>query len=87
MEATCSYETSIDFQRATQRYIPEDRNLGNNFAFIRDVPYLHFGRDTDISDKYFVVFLRQMSRYYFKLRHNQFLPHVLKSIIYRHPII
>jgi hypothetical protein len=24
MEATCSSETSVDFQRATQRHIPED---------------------------------------------------------------
>jgi hypothetical protein len=24
MEATCSSETSVDFQRTTRRYIPED---------------------------------------------------------------
>jgi hypothetical protein len=25
--ATCSSETSVDFQRTTRRYIPEDRTL------------------------------------------------------------
>jgi hypothetical protein len=29
MEAICSYETSVDFQRATWRYIPEDGTLLN----------------------------------------------------------
>jgi hypothetical protein len=27
MEATCSSETSVDFQRTTWRYIPEDGTL------------------------------------------------------------
>jgi hypothetical protein len=27
MKATCSSETSVDFQRTTRRYIPEDRPL------------------------------------------------------------
>jgi hypothetical protein len=27
VEATCSFEISVDFQRTTQHYIPEDRNL------------------------------------------------------------
>jgi hypothetical protein len=27
MEAVCSTETSVDFQRTTRRYIPEDRTL------------------------------------------------------------
>jgi hypothetical protein len=27
MEATCSFETSFDFQRTTRRYIREDRTL------------------------------------------------------------
>jgi hypothetical protein len=30
MEATCSSETSVDFQRTTRRYIPEDRTLHTN---------------------------------------------------------
>jgi hypothetical protein len=30
MEATCSFETSADFQRNTCRYIPEDRALLNH---------------------------------------------------------
>jgi hypothetical protein len=30
MEATCSYGTWVDFQRTTQRYIPEDRTLHND---------------------------------------------------------
>jgi hypothetical protein len=32
MEATCSSVTSVDFQRATRRYIPEDRTQ-NKFVF------------------------------------------------------
>jgi hypothetical protein len=31
--ATCSSETSADFQRSTQHYIPEDRNLQRNRYF------------------------------------------------------
>jgi hypothetical protein len=27
MKATCSSETSVDFQRTTWRYVPEDKNL------------------------------------------------------------
>jgi hypothetical protein len=27
LEAVCSSETSVDFQRTTRRYIPEDRTL------------------------------------------------------------
>jgi hypothetical protein len=30
MEATCLSETSVDFQRITRRYIPEDRTLHND---------------------------------------------------------
>jgi hypothetical protein len=30
MEATCSSETSVDFQRTTHRYIPEHRTLHNH---------------------------------------------------------
>jgi hypothetical protein len=30
MEATCSSETSVDFQPTTRRYIPEDRTLHNH---------------------------------------------------------
>jgi hypothetical protein len=33
MEATCSSETSNDFQRTTRRYIPEDRTLHNVMVF------------------------------------------------------
>jgi hypothetical protein len=29
MEATCSSETSVDFQRTTRRHIPEDTTLHN----------------------------------------------------------
>jgi hypothetical protein len=29
MEATCSSETSADFQRSTRHYIPDDRTLHN----------------------------------------------------------
>jgi hypothetical protein len=30
LEAICSSETSVEFQRTTQHYIPEDRTLHNN---------------------------------------------------------
>jgi hypothetical protein len=30
MEAICFSETSVDFQRTTQRYIPEDGTLHNH---------------------------------------------------------
>jgi hypothetical protein len=30
MEAICSSETSVDFQRTTRRYIPEDSSLHNH---------------------------------------------------------
>jgi hypothetical protein len=30
MVATCSYETSIDFQRTARRYMPEDKTLLNH---------------------------------------------------------
>jgi hypothetical protein len=30
MEATCSSEASVDFQRTTQRYISEDKTLHNH---------------------------------------------------------
>jgi hypothetical protein len=30
MEATCTYETTVDFQRTTRPYIPEDRTLHNH---------------------------------------------------------
>jgi hypothetical protein len=33
MEATCSSETSVYFQWATQCYLPEDRTLHNYKAF------------------------------------------------------
>jgi hypothetical protein len=29
VESTCSSEVSVDFQRTTRRYIPEDRTLYN----------------------------------------------------------
>jgi hypothetical protein len=33
MEMTCSFETSVDFQRMTQRYMPEDKTLLNTHCF------------------------------------------------------
>jgi hypothetical protein len=30
MEATCSFETPVDFQQIAQRYIPEDKNHYNH---------------------------------------------------------
>jgi hypothetical protein len=55
MEATCSIETSVDFQRTARRYIPEDRIsvleiedmssipfMGNNICVFNTKPE-HFG--------------------------------------------
>jgi hypothetical protein len=47
MEATCSSETSVDFQRTTRRYVPEDRTLQyftlsnelNEINFLEHSPY------------------------------------------------
>jgi hypothetical protein len=44
LESTCSFEMSVDFQRAARLYIPEDRTLQycrswrRNFVVIRYVP-------------------------------------------------
>jgi hypothetical protein len=32
VETACSSETSVDFQRTTWRYIPEDRTIHNNWC-------------------------------------------------------
>jgi hypothetical protein len=32
MEVTCFSETSLDFQQATPRYVPEDRTLHNHLC-------------------------------------------------------
>jgi hypothetical protein len=37
MDATCSSETSDDFQQTTQRYIPEDRALQLLRDFLRSL--------------------------------------------------
>jgi hypothetical protein len=49
MEATCSSETSVDFQRTTRRYIPEDKTLHNHrcenlklYNFIADFEFVRF---------------------------------------------
>jgi hypothetical protein len=31
VEVTCSSETSVDFQRTTESYIPQDKTLVNDF--------------------------------------------------------
>jgi hypothetical protein len=33
-EATCSSETSVDFQRTIRRYIPEDRTLHHSLTWL-----------------------------------------------------
>jgi hypothetical protein len=38
MEA-CSFETSVDFQWSTRRYIPEDRTLHNHYVRTSDPTY------------------------------------------------
>jgi hypothetical protein len=49
MEATCSSETSVDFQRTTRRYIPEDSPLHNHrfenlksYKFISVAFFIHY---------------------------------------------
>jgi hypothetical protein len=37
MEATCSSETSVDFQRTARRYIPEDKTLKWRWELIGDI--------------------------------------------------
>jgi hypothetical protein len=34
MQATYYFETSVDFQRTTRRYVPEARTLGYTYLFI-----------------------------------------------------
>jgi hypothetical protein len=38
MEATYSSETSVDFQRTTRRYIPEDSTVRNSKLALRFLP-------------------------------------------------
>jgi hypothetical protein len=40
MEATCSSEKSVDFQRITRRYIPEDRTVQFSRGFVFQEEYL-----------------------------------------------
>jgi hypothetical protein len=47
MEATCSSETSVEFQRTTRRYIPEDTN-SLPYACIRQVLCSNTRWDTDL---------------------------------------
>jgi hypothetical protein len=35
MEATCSSETTVEFQRTTRRYIPEDSTLQSEYLILR----------------------------------------------------
>jgi hypothetical protein len=39
MEATCSSETSVNFQQTTQCYIPEGRTLHNRKIFKSHLPF------------------------------------------------
>jgi hypothetical protein len=41
MEAKCFFETSIDFQQTTRRYIPEDRTVNNHRCEIISDPENH----------------------------------------------
>jgi hypothetical protein len=38
MEAICSSETSVDFQRTTRRYIPEDSTLQIFYCLYKNIP-------------------------------------------------
>jgi hypothetical protein len=42
MQATCSSETSVDFQQITRRYIPEDGNLPVSDSMLCSLPALYW---------------------------------------------
>jgi hypothetical protein len=53
IEATCSSETSVDFQRTTRCYFPEDKNSIELVALplsIRNIPGSNFSLETRSSD-------------------------------------
>jgi hypothetical protein len=66
MEAICSSESSVDFQRTTRRYIPEDSTLhifiSPQFPFIS--MQVHVFSDT-IRIKYFLVGLKPFLHRFF----------------------
>jgi hypothetical protein len=53
MDATCSFETSIDFQQTTRRYIPADRTLHNYRCenLSNPVPFLKCGFQKEAMDQ------------------------------------
>jgi signal-transduction protein with cAMP-binding, CBS, and nucleotidyltransferase domain len=70
MEATCFSEKSVDFQRTTRRYIPEDRTLHDhrceNLKSYISVAYF---RDDDrtIDEEWNVKYLKGADRGLFEL--------------------
>jgi hypothetical protein len=52
MESTCSSETSVDFQRTTWRYIPENRTIRNYFNLqLNDYVIFYEPHDDDLYDR------------------------------------
>jgi hypothetical protein len=58
MEAICSYETSVDTQRTTRRYIPEDGTLHNhsceNLKSYVEKNNVSFKKKRQIEEKYLI---------------------------------
>jgi hypothetical protein len=50
MEATCSTETSVDFQRTTRRYIQEDNDRCENVSYV-DLTYIRLSPVPSIGDR------------------------------------
>jgi hypothetical protein len=70
IQATCSFETSVDFQRATRRYIPEDRTVQQYLYLHRRASILH---------------LVLLSSCFMRVLHETHLHKVTQfSIFYRH---
>jgi hypothetical protein len=66
MEATCSSEMSVDFQRTTERYIPEDMTLPNhryeNFNSYKDFALRHQVRTSSRAYTAYCLVIRRVKR-------------------------
>jgi hypothetical protein len=82
MEATCSSETSVDFQLTTRRYIPEDRALNNKTLYCTQV-FVNIGSTTPISVHVLSMFIFLIHFTYYHILRDQ-LSHVLVSFIVSH---
>jgi hypothetical protein len=62
MEAICSSETSVDFQRTTRRYIPQDSTLKLQWIFIFWTlsNEMFFLMEDNVSETGFAAFIRRV---------------------------